>query len=133
MTVSIRGLEPLTYCNQKTIALPLSYILSNLLQCATPVVSYLVRYKIQHTAHLSPCGILNVASGSCLPIVSTILCNARHPSTRIVGLHLLHISHRTKMVCMQRYELLLICLSPTGSEIYPFGPVPICRDYCHQR
>ena len=40
-------------------------LLCNLLQCATPVGSCLVRHKIQHTAHLSPCGILNLVLGFC--------------------------------------------------------------------
>jgi hypothetical protein len=39
--------------------------LRNLLRCAAPAASYLVRYKIQHTSCLSSCGLLNVTSRPC--------------------------------------------------------------------
>lgn len=39
----------------------MSYV-ANLPWCAVPVAPYLVRYRIQHTTCLSPCGILNDTS-----------------------------------------------------------------------
>ena len=45
---------------------------ANLLRCAVPVAPYLVRYSIQHTDCLLPCGLLNVTSsirGLTLPLL----------------------------------------------------------------
>jgi len=36
--------------------------IANLPRCAAPVAPYLVRYRIQHTSCLLPCGLLNHAS-----------------------------------------------------------------------
>jgi len=48
---------------------------ANLLRCAVPVAPYLVRYRIQHTYCLLPCGLLNHTSriGSKCPPSSFVL------------------------------------------------------------
>ncbi len=45
----------------QTIALP-DELFANLPRCAAPVAPYLVRYRIQHTSCLLPCGLLNHTS-----------------------------------------------------------------------
>lgn len=128
---SLRFLRQYIICSKYIYPLWWVIYRVNLLQCATPVVSYLVRYKIQHTAHLSPCGILNLVSGFCiiaypnsLTMQPTLLC-------LVVGYNHYTLVFTVQQFCVQRYELLLICLSPIGSEIYPFGPVPTSSVYCH--
>jgi len=100
----------------------------NLPRSAAPVAPYLVRYRIQHSSCLSPCGILNRISS--LPSsVQLLCCQLAFPCcVRLVDYPLVFSIHRFGMSQFVHHRLLELsdCLCS-----YPFGLWHLLTAYRH--
>ena len=97
----------------------MSYV-ANLPWCAVPVAPYLVRYRIQHTTCLSPCGILNDTS--------SLRCN---PSTLVLLQAFLREQSDSVTISWSSVFNSLVCCSSatTASWNSTIGSGPILSDY----